>query len=693
MFKKARPIWPLGREQEVNCRVQFKAVCPKTASAELWVATSGIYQLYINGEFVAYGPARAGKDHFRMDTLNICRYLTKSENTVVIEVAGYYCKSYYVQQQDSFLQAQIVSGDRVLAATGTDFSARLHPYYIRKIQRYSFQRPFAESYRNVDPMDSFLTDTVPGTEPLCVTADKTIIPRHAPYPLYETARATAVLSGTVRRVQPQHYCYSRYCLRVGFREGLPTGWSVKELDCIPEKDWQELECTPGDHTPADKLPDGRYNIYTLPRNVSGMITLTVTCEEASTVYLSFDELLTNEAVDPRRLQCCNIIRYDLQAGTHKLHTFEVYTLKYLQVSVLGAPIKITDVAVREYKHPPVPVPQYDDPQLQMIADAAVETYRQNAVDLFTDCPSRERAGWLCDSFFTARTEYALTGRSTIEESFLENFLHETVYGKIPAGMLPMCYPADHLYGRYIPNWAMWLVVELLDYKKRTGKTELIQLFKTKVYALLDFFQSFENEDGLLEDLRSWVFVEWSRANDAAMVEGVNYPSNMMYYAAMAAAAALYSDPALKVRAENIRQKINEQSFDGEFYVDRAVRTSEGLFPVPESTEVCQYYAFFTGVATAESHGALYDCLVRDFGPQRDLSAAYPHVHKAAPFIGNYLRLEILMRGGHKQEVLDNIKGYFSYMAQRTGTLWEKAETTASCNHGFASCVLWWLKDM
>ena len=65
-----------------------------------------------------------------------------------------------------------------------------------------------------------------------------------------------------------------------------------------------------------------------------------------------------------------------------------------------------------------------DEKLQIIIDAAIETYRQNAVDLFTDCPSRERAGWLCDSFFLARTEYALTGKNTIEESFLENLMDD-----------------------------------------------------------------------------------------------------------------------------------------------------------------------------------------------------------------------------------------------------------------------------
>ncbi|MFY8053526.1 MAG: hypothetical protein ACOVP2_12965, partial [Armatimonadaceae bacterium] len=30
--------------------------------------------------------------------------------------------------------------------------------------------------------------------------------------------------------------------------------------------------------------------------------------------------------------------------------------------------------------------------------------------------------------------------------------------------------------------------------------------------------------------------------------------------------------------------------------------------------------------------------------------------------------------------------YFGYMAERTGTLWENTDSSASCNHGFASHV-------
>jgi alpha-L-rhamnosidase len=39
---------------------------------------------------------------------------------------------------------------------------------------------------------------------------------------------------------------------------------------------------------------------------------------------------------------------------------------------------------------------------------------------------------------------------------------------------------------------------------------------------------------------------------------------------------------------------------------------------------------------------------------------------------------------------EDIRGFFLPMAEKTGTLWEHMNTTASCNHGFASHVLVWL---
>lgn len=689
-FVKAKPVWIKDKEREVNCRVQFKTLCDKKDNIIIHIATSGVYQLYVNGRFVSYGPARAGKNHFRKEIIDISSFMTEPKNVVVIEAAGYYCDNFYIIKQDSFLQAEIISNRMVLAATGYDFTARINPYYIQKIQRYSFQRPFAEAY-SYNGIDTFFIDSERGTEPLATQINKNIIERTVPYPEFKSINAKPMKTGMVEKIIPDEYKYDRYFLQVGFKEGQTTGWKADELDCALEKDWQEMKFTVDNKSVPDSIiKDSHYNIYELPHNATGILDLKIKCDKSVTLYIVFDELLTGEFVNPKRTRSCDIVRYQLEEGIHTLKTFEVYTMKYLQLIVLGGDCDVEDVSLIEYKHPKIKVPELNDKKLQLIAEAAVETYLQNAVDLFTDCPSRERAGWLCDSFFLARTEYALTGKNTVEEAFLENFLHEECYGKLPRGMVPMCYPADHPTAWFIPNWAMWLIIELADYKKRGGKASLIERYKDKIYGILNYFKKFENSDGLLENLQSWVFVEWSRANDSDMVQGVNYPTNMLYYAAMKATAELYDDSALKEKAEIIKKIISEQSFDGGFFLDRAYRTPDGIFPIPESTEVCQYYAFFCGIATPESHPELFDTLLNEFGPNRDVMRVFPEVHKAAPFIGNYLRLEILKNYGYDSMVLENIKDYFYYMAVRTGTLWEKAETTSSCNHGFASCVLYWM---
>ena len=692
MFAEARPVWVKGKEKEVNCRVQFKTLCPKCDDAVMRIATSGVYQLWINGAFVSFGPARAGENHFRMDEIAISSHLTKAVNTIVIEVGGYYCNSFYIMRQPSFLQAEIASGATIIATTHKDFTARINPCYEQRVQRYSYQRTFAESY-TAGNIDGFFTNEALGEEELCALPDKNIISRKAPYPLFEKADAKPFDSGNAAKITPAEYHFDRYCTNVGMGDNDLTGWEMEQLDALLEKEYQQLSFTPRSRPVTGKLSCNSYEIYRFDRNLTGMLALKVLVKEDATLYLSFDEIIDGQHINPTRCDVCNIVKYRLPKGKHLIHTFEVYTLQYLQVTCLDGECDISDVRLVEYKHPPIEIPNAQDEILQKITEAALETYRQNAVDLFTDCPSRERAGWLCDSYFLARAEHALTGKNAVEECFLENFLHADTYGSLPDGMVPMCYPANHRTGNYIPSWALFLIAELKDYFDRTGNEELPKRFKEKVYGILRFFEAFENDHGLLENLQGWVFVEWSRANDADLVQGINYPNNMMYYFALKCAGQLYGDARLIEKAEGIRAKIIEQAFDGRFFVDHADRVDGAVKPRPESTEVCQYYAFFTGVATPQSHPRLFDMLVNEFGPDRDVKHSYPEVWPAAPFIGNYLRLQMLADNGFKELVLQNIKGYFIHMAEGTGTLWEHAGTNASCNHGFASAVLYWLKQI
>ena len=330
------------------------------------------------------------------------------------------------------------------------------------------------------------------------------------------------------------------------------------------------------------------NLYKFATNSSGFLRAKVKVEKPTILTLRFDEILGADGrVMERRLRWHPSVTYHLPKGEYELESFEPYTMQYVEV-VSDNPVSISEISMRDYCNSDCHRAKFEssNADLNFIFEAARQTYRQNALDIYMDCPSRERAGWLCDSYFTGRVEFVLSGKSRIERNFIENYLLPTEFKDIDKGMLPMCYPADHRNHNYIPNWAMWFVLELEEYLHRTGDAETIARARTRVYELVDFFRPYLNSDGLLEKLPKWVFVEYSRANK--LVQDVSYPSNMLYAEMLDVVSRLYGDKALAEQASKIREVIRKQSFDGEYFIDNAVRNKDGeLVLSGEHTEVCQ----------------------------------------------------------------------------------------------------------
>lgn len=182
-------------------------------------------------------------------------------------------------------------------------------------------------------------------------------------------------------------------------------------------------------------------------------------------------------------------------------------------------------------------------------------------------------------------------------------------------------------------------------------------------------------------------MEWSKAND--WVQDINFPSNMMYARILQSVSVLYQEPSFAQKSERLKRLIRQRSYDGQFFTDHEL-TGDGENRNPgDKSEVCQYYAFFTGIASKEEYPQLWERLVKDFGPDRP-KQVYADVAEANAFVGDYLRLELLYLDGQYEKVLADMRGYFAPMAEKTGTLWEHNRPEASCCHGFASHVLYWL---
>ena len=183
--------------------------------------------------------------------------------------------------------------------------------------------------------------------------------------------------------------------------------------------------------------------------------MTIECRESAEIQLMFGEVLTEKGdIDALKQGQVRVLTWILEPGVYQVEAIEPYTMRFLKAASFKGSAEVRNIYLREYAHPELEGTagfRSGDERLNRIFAAGVETFRQNSLDIFMDCPSRERAGWLCDSFFTSRVEYDLTGNSLIETAFFQNYLLPQGFRNLPEGMIPMCYPADHYNGNFYPQ--------------------------------------------------------------------------------------------------------------------------------------------------------------------------------------------------------------------------------------------------
>lgn len=670
---KAR--WAEGKNVK-NIELCFVCTLGKTSAAELVFIAKDIYNLYINGEFVQYGPARAAKGYAREERVALDSYLTKEENVISLYVQCNNTKTLCFAWEKPVFAAEVIADGEVIRTTD-DFRCYEMVDKLQKVERMSFQRGYVEVYKMAKNREPF---------------DETAFPRCRRVPA-EMPKLLSRNVGLAKNIRAVAHRIEKGGVRIDktktwendFTRQLDTGnnlfsYTRAECDCVLSK---EILAFAFD---GEEVADGlRYETYAFDRTYCGKFEIKLRIQKKTTVWLAYDDILIDEKLKFNREQIIHGLKWELEAGEYLLHSNEVYTAKYLTFAIDGD-AELQGVSLIRIENPNAErmVFSCEDKSLESLVEASRHSFEHNGYDLLTDCPSRERAGYLCDGFFAARAESFFCGENLVEQNLLENYAlypHEHFTHK---GILPMCYPSEP-FGKddFIPNWVLWYVLELEDFVARTGNDSFIDGHKEQILAVLDYFQSKENEYGLLENLEGWVFVEWSRAND--FVDGVNFPSNMCYYGALRAAASLLGDEELLRKAERLKQTIIEWSYNGEFFVDNALRTDGKLQITDNISETCQNYAAFFEIFTKAENPDFYAKLIDELGCFHR-EKFHDGVHASNMFIGYVLRLSVLLREGEYAAVLAECKNRFGDMASSTGTVWELFQTNASCNHGFGAVV-------
>ena len=677
-------VWAEGQKNQMNRAFAFVLDLGKKQMGEICLSAASCYKVIADGKLMGFGPNRTAHGYARAAVYPFnAQYIT-------VEVQSHFVPNFCWVKREPFF-ACVLKTESGKEHFAEDFNCFALSDRVQKVRRYSFQRGFCETYINEKDRTALYFCKPQNAFPR-VKTEKAELPHLLPSetlnPALSEIFAEKVIDSGYCKTSPEIAVYVDRTETLigtvieGFQRGEWQDFSTDEISRIT-------------YLSGAKSGDYAYETLDFSRIVTGIVEVEIIAGNAGEVFFAFDEILSDEklkTIKPFRGGTANVFKWTVKkAGVYNLSAFEPYAFRYANV-ITSAGVK-ANVKVRAYENPEAGKMLFecDDKKIEQIMEAARHTFAHNAVDLLTDCPSRERAGWLSDSFFSSVAERVFTGDNKVERAFLQNYILADKSGH-PKGMIPRCYPADYYEeDGFIPNWSLWYILEIYKYFTQYGYDETVEKSRANVEGILNYFVDFENEFGVLEDLKGWIFVEWSAANNSDHINGINVPSNACYYASLLAAAKVYGIKGLKEKAEKVKDYLLKNAYVDGFFVDNLIRNEKGdIIPTENYTETCQYYMFFFKCADKYTHKELFDKMLNEYGKSdSSVSGGNPVKKQLTPsnmIYGVYMRLELLMREQKRVELLNECVRYFYDMTQKTGTLWENNTASASCDHGFASYV-------
>ncbi len=113
-------------------------------SGEIDLVADSFYRLFVNGEWVADGPARAYPEHCRFDRLKLDRYLKEGKNELEIIVRYFGCGTFHQLPLSAGLLAELRLEDGQVIVSDETFQASDMPELRPNTAKNSVQRPAFE---------------------------------------------------------------------------------------------------------------------------------------------------------------------------------------------------------------------------------------------------------------------------------------------------------------------------------------------------------------------------------------------------------------------------------------------------------------------------------------------------------------------------------------------------------------------
>lgn len=402
-------------------------------------------------------------------------------------------------------------------------------------------------------------------------------------------------------------------------------------------------------------------------------------EEKTTLNLINSDYLDEEGALKANTYIC---RFELEPGEYDLMSMEPKLCKYVKVVArTKGKVVLTYPELLNYTYPNEENNTFrcSDGDINNIYEAAKRTLRLNTLDIFMDCPERERGGWLCDSYFSGYGAWQLLGDHRVEKDFMENFF--LTDGKAYRdGFFPEVYPGIHAdeTDPGIASWSFWLLAELYSYVKRSGDRKFAERHYKRIETFLNGVETYLGESGLFENFIT-LFVDWSLSNHKICMEPVSMPVNCLIVRAHEMMGELYQNQSWINLAAAVRKTIEkvwaEAGTGSDGYSYTAVKfTANGVRT--ESGVALELWSGFH-----KDDRRFIKAFLHEMGPC-PTERPNPNVGGANLFIGLMIRFEVLARMGQLEQLFQEMKSvYLPQLKEGQGTLFEGIQERKGC-HGF-----------
>lgn len=273
-----------------------------------------------------------------------------------------------------------------------------------------------------------------------------------------------------------------------------------------------------------------------------------------------EDLLRGGIVEaaPRWFALRYVIRGDGAPERHE--SFDGVGFRYVSAVGRGR-AKVSGVGAFERRHPTAGGARFacDDERLTQIWRTGARTLEVCATDAFLDCPGREQNAWVGDSYLHTLLTLVTTG----DLRLLRRHLRLCAQSPRADGFLPMIAAGDPGRPLACTEYSLHWVRAVARYHEHTGDRGLVRELLPDLLRVLDAFERFRGEDGLLHGVAG-LFIDW------AMVERgeVTGALDALYAAALDDAAALV--PAELAAELTGRAKRTREAFERLWDAERGV---------------------------------------------------------------------------------------------------------------------------